>query len=254
MNTNNNIVSTTYVPLQPPYQVIKYQNDVALQIGTLIVTIQKDGSANGPGYVIDTYSHPVVAYENKNKSEYANSQLTNHYFLEGAVWNNVEVRDVSTLCLSGARLSWEDFLAILEHEAMLESYRGMPDFNLYWQLKKLGIEILPPKARKASIQLCRVVQPEETGYSVQSHYGALLFLNASIKEEDKKGELHDVDEGKIVSNLMFQIMGYRLILQDLLFDSPEKALWITYKTKVKAFAPYVDSLNEGDDWRNLLKR
>ena len=36
------IVSTLYVPLQPPYQVIKYDKDVAMQIGTLIITIQKE--------------------------------------------------------------------------------------------------------------------------------------------------------------------------------------------------------------------
>ena len=43
----NKIVSTTYVPLQPPYQIIKYSGAIAMQIGTLIVTIQKDGRGKG---------------------------------------------------------------------------------------------------------------------------------------------------------------------------------------------------------------
>ena len=38
------IVSTAYVPLQPPYQVIKYEQDVAMQIGALIVTVHKKGA------------------------------------------------------------------------------------------------------------------------------------------------------------------------------------------------------------------
>ena len=37
---DNKIVSTAYVPLQPPYQIIMYDHDVAMQIGTLIVTVQ----------------------------------------------------------------------------------------------------------------------------------------------------------------------------------------------------------------------
>ena len=45
----NQITSTTYVPLQPPFQIIKYARDIAMQIGTLIVTIQKEGDMNGMG-------------------------------------------------------------------------------------------------------------------------------------------------------------------------------------------------------------
>ena len=62
------IVSTAYAPLQPPYQIIKYDHDVAMQIGTLIVTVQKGGKE----YQIETHSHPVVAYENKNGKELTN--------------------------------------------------------------------------------------------------------------------------------------------------------------------------------------
>jgi len=81
---DNKIVSTAYVPLQPPYQIIKYDQDVAMQIGTLIVTMQKGGK----DYQIETHSHPVVAYENKERDGMADNQLTRHQFLEGAVWNN----------------------------------------------------------------------------------------------------------------------------------------------------------------------
>ena len=37
------IVSTAYVPLQPPYQVVKYEQDVAMQIGMLESTSTKNG-------------------------------------------------------------------------------------------------------------------------------------------------------------------------------------------------------------------
>ena len=99
---DHKIVSTAYVPLQPPYQIIKYDQDVAMQIGTLIVTIQKGAEA----YQIETHSHPVVAYENKEKPELVNNELTNHQFMDGAVWSNVVVKDVTTVCLAGATLTW----------------------------------------------------------------------------------------------------------------------------------------------------
>ena len=60
---DNKIVSTTYVPLQPPYQIIKYMGDIAMQIGTLIVTIQKEGNINDLWYGIETYSHAGLSYE-----------------------------------------------------------------------------------------------------------------------------------------------------------------------------------------------
>ena len=106
---DNKIVSTTYVPLQPPFQIIKYSGDIAMQIGTLIVTIQKEGNMNDLGYQIETHSHPVVAYENKFKTE-PNRQLAAYQFLEGAVWNYVEVKDVTTICLTNARLPWQEFI------------------------------------------------------------------------------------------------------------------------------------------------
>ena len=105
------IVSTAYVPLQPPYQIIMYDHDVAMQIGTLIVTVQKGAK----DYQIETHSHPVVAYENKEREGMADSQLTRHQFLEGATWNNVEVKDVTTVCLAGATLTWKEFLEVLEY-------------------------------------------------------------------------------------------------------------------------------------------
>ena len=146
---DNKIVSTAYVPLQPPYQIIKYDQDVAMQIGTLIVTMQKGGK----DYQIETHSHPVVAYENKERDGMADNQLTRHQFLEGAVWNNVEVRDVTTVCLAGVTLTWEKFLEVLEHESFMNMYRATPDVSLYWSLKKLGVRVLPPEVRECVVQL-----------------------------------------------------------------------------------------------------
>jgi len=60
---DHKIVSTAYVPLQPPYQIIKYDQDVAMQIGTLIVTIQKGAEA----YQIETHRTDNLCRNKKNE-------------------------------------------------------------------------------------------------------------------------------------------------------------------------------------------
>lgn len=149
---DNKIVSTTYVPLQPPYQIIKYTGDIAMQIGTLIVTIQKEGNVNGLGYEIETHSHPVVTYENKFKAE-PNHQLTAYQFLEGAVWNFVEVKDVTTICLSNSRLPWKEFIDFLWRDIELRPGGAEPTIAAFWSLDKLcgGVEL--PAAKKYVIHL-----------------------------------------------------------------------------------------------------
>ena len=138
----NKVISTAYAPLQPPYQVINYDHNVAMQIGTLIVTIQKDNKSVFSEFEIETHSYPVVAYENKNYDKIANNQLTQNRFLEGAVWNKVEIKEVTTLCLAGATLSWLSYMEILEHISSLNCYRGNPDVGLYWQLNKFMEEVI----------------------------------------------------------------------------------------------------------------
>lgn len=259
---DNNIVSTAYAPLQPPYQVIKYGKDVAMQIGTLIVTVQKGKK----GYQIETHSHPVVAYEDKNGKGLCEQQLTYHEFLEGAVWNNVEVKHVTTVCLTGATLTWKDFLTVLDHECLLGMNRGIPDVDLYWSLRKLGVKVLPPEVRECEVRLFMMPQPEETGLSLQSWADAELFLNVSIAEDDFKTGKENVfykkeeeewdshewkDDEKIWDELDKQLSVYRYVLRDLLFDDDVNHFTVTYKTEVERFKKIVERLNSTDDFVNL---
>lgn len=257
---DNKIVSTTYVPLQSPYQVIKYDQDVAMQIGTLIVTIQKGEK----DYQIETHSHPVVAYENKHNMDMADEQLTEHQFLEGAVWNNVEVRDVTTICLTGATLTWQQFLEILEHDSMLHAYRSLPDAGLYWHLNKLGIKVLPPKERECTVLLSLRIQPEEAGLSLQSELSSQLFLNVPIAEDEEEVEHVFYDKEKsswdsdvlkkdkdVLLELSAQIHAYRWVLRDLLFEEDMNHFTVTYATDDERFQKIVDQLNNTDYSVNL---
>ncbi len=149
------IISTTYAPLAPPYQVIKWSGEVGMQIGTFIVTVQKPGNINGLGYHIETHSHPVVAYENKqlfDKSHQglfnSDPQLYSAQVMEGTVWDYVELKDVRTICLAGSTLSWDSYVEFLRREVMDAPPGKLPNAPLVLWLERLGVKVEPIGAYK----------------------------------------------------------------------------------------------------------
>ena len=258
----NKIVSTTYAPLRPPYQVIKYNQDVAMQIGTLIVTVQKDESE----YQIETHSHPVVAYEYKDRDEIANTPLFDHQLLEGAVWNNVEVREVTTICLTGAKLTWDEFLTVLEDDSFRHMYRTVPDIRLYWRLLKFGVEVLPPEERIFTLPLTLHIQPEEVGLSLQANIEDSLFLNVSVAEDDFQTGKDNVfyipeeerwdshkwkDSEKVYQELAHQLSSYSLVLRHLLFQKEYASFNVEFTTDVERYKDVVKRINEKKSLTNL---
>lgn len=144
------IVSTTYAPLNPPYQIIKWGGSVGMQIGTFIVTVQKPGNVNGLGYNIETHSHPVVAYENKERFidpkkriSGTDSQLYSARIMEGTVWDNVELRDVLTVCLANAKLSWDSYVEFIRREVLDAPPGKLPNASIVYDLERLGGKVLP---------------------------------------------------------------------------------------------------------------
>ena len=96
MATLDKIVNTHYVPLVPPYPVIYSNNEVGIQIATLIVITEPQGPISGGKrsfYRIVTHSHPVVTYGNKHRGISCNSNLPGDYS-ECIVWDNVDVSRV----------------------------------------------------------------------------------------------------------------------------------------------------------------
>ena len=66
------IVSSHYIPLQPPYPVIYCNNEVGIQIATLIVITEPQMVApmgNRSVYRMVSHSHPVVVYRNKHSEK-----------------------------------------------------------------------------------------------------------------------------------------------------------------------------------------
>ena len=147
----NQNISSTCMPLLPPYQIIKYGHDIGMQIGTLILTklVENDEKHS---FRIETHSYPIVAYENKETIP-QNKSLFSHNFMEGVVWNRVELKKVSTVCFCNSHLSWSEFVNILwdDNDRFPKTYeiqRFM--FNI---LPKYGVSIDRPQPREYIMHL-----------------------------------------------------------------------------------------------------
>lgn len=229
---DNKIVSTTYVPLQPPYQIIKYTGDIAMQIGTLIVTIQKDGNVNGLGYEIETHSHPVVTYENKYKTD-PNHQLSSYNFLEGAVWNYVEVKDVTTICLTNSLLPWHEFIEFLWRDVNRRLCVAQPTIGAYWSLDKLCGGVEPPNFQQYVIHMERYNHDKIQGQNipaVRSRIGDVLALNAQAINDDE-----------MLETIVHQLSNYIMILRN--HQHPTTDLKFVFETEDEELRNLVNRLN-----------
>lgn len=145
------IVNSHYVPLQAPFPIIYCRGEVAMQIGTLIV-VEGPGSESGVnssrnnhinpiGYGIITHSHPVVSYGNKERNRPSNSAQPNDWS-EGLVWDNVHLRDITTLCYSDEESIESTRLSMfVSTERLNDMFRGKNNFKLNALnagLKRLG--------------------------------------------------------------------------------------------------------------------
>ncbi len=229
---DNKIVSTTYVPLQPPYQIIKYTGDIAMQIGTLIVTIQKEGDVNGLGYEIETHSHPVVSYENKYMAE-SNKQLSSYHFLEGAVWNYVEVKDVTTICLSNSQLPWQEFIDFLWRDIDRRLCVAQPSVAAYWSLTKLCDGICMPNTDSYVIHLDiynHYTEERKNIPVVRSRKDDIFALNAEAINEDE-----------MYNTITHELANYIIIIRNRL--RPTTELKIIYETDNPECEILVNMLN-----------
>jgi hypothetical protein len=233
----NMIVSTTYVPLQPPYQIIKYKKDIAMQIGTLIASTKKEDIKGKNGYKIETHSHPVVVYENKNRVNPSKS-LVYSSFLEGAVWNNVEVKDVTTICLSNSRLPWSEFLDFLWYEVRKLRTIVLPTLGSIWLIDKLcdGVEL--PKAQPYVVHLEKKYYPDGKSF-ISSQIDDIIVLKSSAS-----------DETKMKKEIFRQLQNYRMIL--LSKGDKNKKFQITYETDEASYRNLVDELNSQSIYTHLM--
>lgn len=114
------MIQSHYVPLAPPYRIIYTGGTMGLQIGTLIIVriMEFRNPAGRPIPEKDTYStvtHPVVSYVNKANANvnHISNMFMGGQFSEAVVWDKVDQSDVSTVCMEGGQLEWDDFMSYI---------------------------------------------------------------------------------------------------------------------------------------------
>ena len=155
------MIQTQLLKADQPYQIICAAGQVGIQVATLIVTEDK---MTAEGYQVDTHSHPVVNYANKDglleDLKYFSSNPDEEYRYynrmqpEGAVWNKVEVRDVRVLGLAGAKnipISLDFFVILVPSISSEDPSVGVgctplwgirtssKITNLIWALERVGV-------------------------------------------------------------------------------------------------------------------
>lgn len=138
------MIQSHYISMDHPYPIIRYGLEVAMQVGTLVV-VEESESENG-GYAIETHSHPVVSYINRERGKI----LTPRESLpESVVWNKVEEKDVEYLFLENEEmLRWRTFSHIVQDSVWRSIiFDGEPQYSyasrLTNVLRHLGIPVEP---------------------------------------------------------------------------------------------------------------
>lgn len=218
-------ISTNYVPMQPPYKVIKHGRKIGLQVGTQIVTI-----VNSDPIRMETHNYPVVAVENETTAlERPDYSQKNNF--EHEVWDNIESKNVSVLCEQGIQLKWSEINKILWHDhARLGNDKETIQKWIINKLLHYNRSIQLPEPGLHYIHLSIKDDASGTPIVVKSAHDDIFALN--VKWQNDPSLL----EKSLVSDLT----------EYLLYISPGRsAVWwqMVYTTQDERLYPVVRSLN-----------
>ncbi len=153
------MIQTQLLKADKPYQIISAAGMVGIQVATLIVA--EESTDEDGNFFVDTHSHPVVNYGNKEGLDedlkYYNGNPDEEYKYtcrmqpEGAVWNRVEVRNVRVLGLVGAKNIWVDLETFVDLVPSVYPHDRLSHLwdvttpsrmrNLFFSLDRVGINI-----------------------------------------------------------------------------------------------------------------
>ena len=221
------IISTTYAPLEAPYQMISYSNTLGMQIGTLIVTTADEDSTT---YAIRTHSHPVVAYANKKDEGYRKKRFTLPT-MEGVVWDQVELRDVTTICLADEpRMSWQKYHDYLFNDLRMHYYSFPLSLTSIILLKDFGIQVEWPEAGDYTIQLEKYTNTDDDPI-VRSTQKSVFVM-----------AVHHSDLESMENGLLLQLKGYYTYMRFGRKPSGKK-IRLSFTTFDPELTPIVAKLN-----------
>lgn len=137
------MIQTHYVRLEPPYEVIFCNGEVGIQIGSLIAVEEKRGKNDEYGVV--THTHPIVSYGSKRTLSFFTGGESNIWtspgeFVQGAVWDKVEVNDVLVLGVLDEDKTWhlseKGFAELVFRMLEAKIQQGQPSKNAIHYLER----------------------------------------------------------------------------------------------------------------------
>ena len=235
---DNNKLSTAYVPLQPPYQIIKYGKEVGMQIGTLIATTQLEGDERHP-FRVETHSYPVVTYRNKD-ADSKEEHLFEKYFMEGVVWDRVELNEISTICLSDSHLPWQEFIDMLWSDLARTSYYAEPAINLFHKLGEFGVKVDPMPPGNHIVHL-QTYCGDEHPTMVRTDRDDIMALNVLLTKNDQQ----------MADSIALQISNYIMSFYLPPKNMPTGAWRLEFTTYEDMLKPLVELLNHPKKKRHI---
>lgn len=216
------MIQTSYAPLDKPYQIIEYNGRLGIQIGTLIVTKEKRHKKD-EGYGIETHSHPVVTYVNKETP----LELKKHMSLskprpfEGVVWDDVELYELNVVTRVNEEVSWEDYMELCKKIRLceMENYEvnaEMHIMNNYGLLHDWGINVVPPKTKSSGE---RVLHVEVAG---------MIQLNGKTYCHTRGGMgiiVEYADTMNMFINMMLQVRSYISFMEHFDIEEYKVKFW-----------------------------
>jgi hypothetical protein len=241
------MIQTHYVRLEPPYEIIFCNGEVGVQIGCLIAVEEKRGENDEYGLV--THTHPIVCYGAKDILNFWTSRRTNVWtspgdYVQGAVWDKVEVKDILVLGLLDDKKPWalneEGFSELLcrMYEAKIQQGQSINNafYYLHRNLRLLGIS--PHYKPYSDINLkIQIIDYLEIPYVMMSNEESTVLLSIPL------GSLDDM-----VEETIGQIRAYEsLAFND--YGAPQWHFEYSYETCPTLF----EDGKPGDDNELLLK-
>ena len=221
-------ITSNFIPLQPPYPVIKHLYKIGVQIGIQTVTV-----AGGTPFKIETHRYPVVAAEDDKKL----SSIKDLSQLGGAaatpvVWDNVDPNDVLVLFNLNAELNWTDLIKLLwEDQAKFSDPRPLLQTHMLMKLSSYCRSITLNAPGSCTIHLSLVTEADGTPLAVSSKHDDILALYAHWSDDPA------TMEGSILN-----------ILQDylLFFQQKMRIRWpflLHYESTDERLSQLVERLN-----------
>lgn len=186
------MIQTNYVALEHPHRVIYYNGVVGLQIGSLIVTTERQDEVSGS--VVEMKSHPVVSYCSTEAKKNISRISYPGVYSEAVVWDQVEQSDVTTLCAESGSIDCDDFLCEIGQglwkrgmrHGMMKAADTALRLQIALQRFGVGVSSLPSQTNFSGVDV-ELETWEEDGVQMCGHpIGDWFLFEAPIDKDEEK--------------------------------------------------------------------